>query len=42
MISPWKGLERVKGIEHSYSAWKSGNPAVLLAAVLTFSAFWAH
>jgi len=35
-------LERVKGIEPSYSAWKSGNLVVFPAAVLTFSAVLAH
>jgi hypothetical protein len=35
-------LERVKGIEPSYSAWKSRNIVVFSAAVLTFSVFLAH
>src|SRR5258705_5161226 len=33
-------MERVKGIEPSYSAWKSRNLVVFSKAVLTFSAFW--
>jgi hypothetical protein len=37
-----KRLERVKGIEPSYSAWKLGNLVVLPKAVLTFSVFLAH
>jgi hypothetical protein len=32
-------LERVEGIEPSYSAWKSGNLVVFSKAVLTFSAW---
>ena len=35
-------LERVKGIEPSYSAWKSGKIVVFSAAILTFSVFLAH
>ena len=34
-----KTLERVKGIEPSYSAWKSGNLVVFSKAVLTFFSF---
>jgi hypothetical protein len=34
-------LERVKGIEPSYSAWKSENLGVFSKAVLTFSTFLA-
>jgi hypothetical protein len=37
-----KRLERVKGIEPSYSAWKSGNLIVFSKAVLTFSVILAH
>jgi hypothetical protein len=37
-----KRMERVKGIEPSYSAWKSGNPVVFSVAVLTFSVVLAH
>jgi hypothetical protein len=37
-----KTLERVKGIEPSYSAWKSRNTVVFSSAVLTFSVFLAH
>jgi hypothetical protein len=33
-------LERVTGIEPSYSAWKSGNLAVFSASVLTLSVFF--
>jgi hypothetical protein len=29
-------LERVKGIEPSYSAWKSGNSAIRAKAIPTF------
>jgi len=32
-------LERVKGIEPSYSAWKSRNAVVFSKAVLTFLSF---
>ncbi|WP_194402845.1 hypothetical protein [Bradyrhizobium sp. CCBAU 53351] len=35
-------LERVKGIEPSYSAWKSRNTAVFSKVILTFSVFLAH
>jgi hypothetical protein len=35
-------LERVKGIEPSYSAWKSRNTVVFSAAALTFSVFLVH
>jgi hypothetical protein len=35
-------LERVEGIEPSYSAWKSGNAVVFSKAVLTFSVCLAH
>jgi hypothetical protein len=35
-----KKLERVKGIEPSYSAWKSGNLLVFSKAALTFSVFF--
>jgi hypothetical protein len=31
-----KTLERVKGIEPSYSAWKSGNSAIRAKAIPTF------
>jgi hypothetical protein len=41
-LEPLKVLERVKGIEPSYSAWKSGNTVVFSAAVLTFSVMLAH
>jgi hypothetical protein len=34
-------MERVKGIEPSYSAWKS-EIAVFSNVILTFSAFLAH
>jgi len=37
-----KNLERVKGIEPSYSAWKSRKTVVFSKAVLTFSAYLAH
>jgi hypothetical protein len=36
-----KRLERVKGIEPSYSAWKSWNLVVCSKTVLTFSVFLA-
>jgi hypothetical protein len=35
-------LERVKGIEPSYSAWKSRKTVVFSTAILTFSVFLAH
>jgi len=44
-IGNWRGgrslktLERVKGIEPSYSAWKSGNLVVFSKLILTFSVF---
>jgi hypothetical protein len=34
-----KRLERVKGIEPSYSAWKSENLETLSKAILTFCSF---
>jgi hypothetical protein len=37
-----KRMERVKGIEPSYSAWKSENLVVFSKAVLTFSVCLAH
>jgi len=35
-------MERVKGIEPSYSAWKSGNLVVFSKVILTFSVFLAY
>jgi hypothetical protein len=37
-----RGMERVEGIEPSYSAWKSENLVVLAKAILTFSVFLTH
>jgi hypothetical protein len=37
-----KMLERVKGIEPTHSAWKSGKTVAASKAVLTFSVFFAH
>jgi hypothetical protein len=34
-----KKLERVKGIEPSYSAWKSENSQAFSTAILTFFSF---
>jgi hypothetical protein len=37
-----KTLERAKGIEPSYSAWKSRNTAMFSTTVLTFSVFLTY